>query len=353
MEPTSIGGAWTFTPAVHRDDRGCFLEWFRAGELSGPLGHWPRTAQGNCSVSRRGVIRGIHFASVPPGQAKYVTCVAGAVLDVIVDVRAGSPTYGRWEAVRLDDQDRRAVYLSEGLGHAFTALTDRATVIYLCSAPYAPGREHGVHPLDPDIGIGWPAGVEPVLSPKDAAAPTLAEARRAGLLPDYAECEAYLDGLRKAAGAQPLRPGQHHDEQSRDDEQRAEPGQHVGALVQDHDARGEDGDVAEGVERVGDAQRYPGQRGQPRDRGDAEDQQPEQHPRRGGGAKRQRPAVVGGAGRCDLHAVLEHHLAGSRRGDGEQQQRDVRDRQLAPPWCRCRGGHGRTCVLAERGIRIG
>jgi dTDP-4-dehydrorhamnose 3,5-epimerase len=201
VEPISIAGAWTFTPAVHRDDRGYFLEWFRAGELSGPLGYWPRTAQANCSVSRRGVIRGIHFASVPPGQAKYVTCVSGAVLDVIVDIRVGSPSYGRWEAVRLDDTDRRAVFLSAGLGHAFMALSDEATVIYLCSTPYAPGREHGVHPLDPDIGIEWPADTEPVLSGKDAEAPTLEQARRAGLLPGYADCEAYLGSLREAADA--------------------------------------------------------------------------------------------------------------------------------------------------------
>ena len=201
MEPTSIAGAWTITPAVHRDDRGYFLEWFRAEELSGSLGYWPQTAQANCSVSRRGVIRGVHFASVPPGQAKYVTCVSGAVLDVIVDIRVGSPSYGRWEAVRLDDTDRRAVFLSAGLGHAFMALSDEATVIYLCSTPYTPGREHGVHPLDPDIGIEWPADTEPVLSGKDAEAPTLEQARRAGLLPGYADCEAYLGSLREAADA--------------------------------------------------------------------------------------------------------------------------------------------------------
>jgi dTDP-4-dehydrorhamnose 3,5-epimerase len=197
MEPMGITGAWTFTPAVHRDERGYFLEWFRAGELSESLGYWPETAQANCSVSRRGVIRGIHFASVPPGQAKYVTCVSGAVLDVVVDLRVGSPSYGRWEAVRLDDDSRRAVFLAEGLGHAFTALSEEATVIYLCSTPYSPGREHGVHPLDPEIGVEWPTGTELVLSAKDADAPTLAGARRAGLLPVYADCRAYLDGLRK------------------------------------------------------------------------------------------------------------------------------------------------------------
>jgi dTDP-4-dehydrorhamnose 3,5-epimerase len=199
MKPTGIDGAWTFMPAIHRDDRGSFLEWYRAAELSGELGYWPETAQANCSVSGRGVIRGVHFASVPPGQAKYVTCVRGAVLDVIVDIRVGSPSFGRWESVRLDDTDRQAVFLSEGLGHAFTALSDEATVIYLCSAPYAPGREHGVHPLDPAIGIAWPVDTEPVLSGKDAAAPTLEEARRSGLLPSYADCRAYQASLRQAA----------------------------------------------------------------------------------------------------------------------------------------------------------
>src|ERR1700683_1332085 len=203
MEPTSIGGAWTFTPAAPRDDRGYFREWFRAGELSESLGYWPETAQANWSVSRRGVIRGVHFASVPPGQAKYVACVSGAILDVIVDIRVGSPGYGPWEAGRLDDASGRAVFLAAGLGHAFTAISDEATVIYLCSTPYSPGREHGVHPLDPDLGIEWPAGTEPVLSPKDAAAPTLEQARLAGLLPLYADCEAYLGSLRKAPGALP------------------------------------------------------------------------------------------------------------------------------------------------------
>jgi len=200
MKPTGIDGAWTFTPAIHQDDRGCFLEWYRAAELSGELEYSPETAQANCSVSRRGVIRGVHFASVPPGQAKYVTCVSGTVLDVIVDVRVGSPSFGRWESIRLDDAGRLAVFLSEGLGHAFTALSDEATVIYLCSAPYAPGREHGVHPLDPQIGIAWPGDAEPVLSGKDAAAPTLEEARRSGMLPSYADCLAYQARLRQAAG---------------------------------------------------------------------------------------------------------------------------------------------------------
>ena len=197
MDPLSIEGAWMFTPCVHTDDRGSFLEWFRAGELAGVLGYQPDIAQANCSVSRRGVLRGVHFADVPPGQAKYVSCVSGAILDVIVDLRVGSPGYGRWEAVRLDEQSRRAVFLSEGLGHAFMALTERATALYLCSTPYAPSREHGVHPLDPGLGISWPRDVQPVLSEKDAAAPSLEEARAARLLPDYGACLSFAAGLRR------------------------------------------------------------------------------------------------------------------------------------------------------------
>jgi dTDP-4-dehydrorhamnose 3,5-epimerase len=144
------------------------------------------------------VIRGIHYADVPPGQAKYVTCVAGAILDVVVDVRAGSPTFGKWEAVELTAASRHAVFLSEGLGHAFMALTEDATALYLCSTPYAPGREHGIDPLDPAIGIAWPDddGLSPVLSDKDAAAPSLEEALRAGQLPRYEDCAAYVDELR-------------------------------------------------------------------------------------------------------------------------------------------------------------
>jgi dTDP-4-dehydrorhamnose 3,5-epimerase len=158
-----------------------------------------QVTQANCSISRRGVIRGIHFADVPPGQAKYVTCVNGAILDVVVDLRVCSPGFGRWTAVRLDDENRRAVFVAEGLGHAFMALSDQASALYLCSTPYAPGRERGVHPLDPDIGIAWPADIETVLSEKDAAAPSLTRAQAAGLLPDYHDCQAFAARLRGAA----------------------------------------------------------------------------------------------------------------------------------------------------------
>jgi dTDP-4-dehydrorhamnose 3,5-epimerase len=182
IRPLSIEGAFEITPAQHRDQRGVFLEWYRFDALAAAVGHPLELAQANLSVSARDVLRGIHFADVPPGQAKYVTCVAGAVLDVVVDIRVGSPTFGQWEAVRLDDEDRRAVYLAEGLGHGFCTLSEQATVTYLCSSTYRPGHEHGINPLDPELGIAWGTAA-PLLSAKDAEAPSLAEAQAAGLLP--------------------------------------------------------------------------------------------------------------------------------------------------------------------------
>ncbi|MEZ0065498.1 dTDP-4-dehydrorhamnose 3,5-epimerase [Streptacidiphilus sp. MAP12-20] len=190
-----IEGAFEISPVQHGDPRGLFMEWYRFDHLAEAVGHPLRLAQANLSVSAAGVVRGIHFADVPPGQAKYVTCVRGAVLDVIVDLRVGSPTFGQWEGVRLDDTDRRAVYLSEGLGHGFCALSDDATLSYLCSETYNPTGEHGIHPLDPDLGIEWPAGL-PQLSAKDEAAPTLAEARASGLLPVYEDCRSFTESLR-------------------------------------------------------------------------------------------------------------------------------------------------------------
>ncbi|MFB6781416.1 dTDP-4-dehydrorhamnose 3,5-epimerase family protein [Streptomyces sp. NPDC056352] len=196
MRQLSLEGAWVHEPKIFPDSRGSFHEWFRASELSEAVGHGLQLAQANLSVSRRGTLRGIHFADVPPSQAKYVKCVRGAVLDVIVDIRVGSPTYKQWEAVRLDDMDHHAVYLAEGLGHSFMALTDDATVVYLCSEGYAPGREHGIDPLDPELSIEWPEGITPLLSEKDAAAPSLAEAEKQGLLPSYEACRAYYAQLR-------------------------------------------------------------------------------------------------------------------------------------------------------------
>lgn len=202
----SVPGAWVFTPKQFPDERGRFLEWFRGESFSGALGHPLVVAQANHSISRRGTLRGVHYADVPPGQGKYVYCTAGSVLDVVVDLRRGSPTFGGVDSVVLDDSDRRAVYLAEGLGHAFLATSEWASVTYLCSTPYNPAAEHGVNPMDPQLSLPWPAGVEPLLSGKDADSPTLAEAVEAGALPDFAACTARYAELRGAAGGRPERP---------------------------------------------------------------------------------------------------------------------------------------------------
>lgn len=188
VEELAVPDAYLVTPRIHADPRGAFLEWYRHDELAAVVGHSLTLAQANCSISRRGVVRGVHVADVPPGQAKYVFCVAGAILDVIVDLRVGSPTFAEHVAVRLDDVERRAVYLAEGLGHAFCALTENATVTYLCSTPYTPGAEHGIHPLDPRLALPWPDDLELLLSDKDAAAPSLDEALVAGSLPTMQAC---------------------------------------------------------------------------------------------------------------------------------------------------------------------
>jgi len=180
----------------HGDARGRFTEWYRADVLAGAVGHPLTLAQANHSVSARGVLRGAHFALVPPGQAKYVYCPAGKVLDVVVDVRVGSPTFGVHDAVVLDSEQPRAVYLAEGLGHAFVSLADHSSVTYLVSSGWSPGREFGVHPLDPALDLPWPTGMEFELSAKDLAAPTLEQAREQGLLPTMEQCTARYAELR-------------------------------------------------------------------------------------------------------------------------------------------------------------
>lgn len=186
IRPLAIAGAFEITPRQWSDDRGVFLEWYRADLLNELCGVGLELRQANTSVSRRGVVRGIHFADVPPGQAKHVTVTHGSALDIVVDVRVGSPTFGQWDSVLLDTVDRRAIYLAEGLGHVFIALEEGTTVSYLVSGFYDPLHERAVSPLDPDLAIDFrfPES-ELILSEKDLAAPTLADAARDGLLPSW------------------------------------------------------------------------------------------------------------------------------------------------------------------------
>ncbi len=195
----AIPGAWEISPALYVDDRGVFFEWFTQREFTEVTGHRFDLHQANCSVSAAGVLRGLHFAQLPPSQAKFVTCVRGAVIDVVVDIRVGSPTYGQWDAAHLDGNDRRSVYVSEGLAHGFLALEDDSTVMYLCSAPYAPEREHTILATDPKLAIDWPtvSGTAPCMSGRDLDAPTLEEVRAAGLLPSWDDTRDFIERLRR------------------------------------------------------------------------------------------------------------------------------------------------------------
>jgi dTDP-4-dehydrorhamnose 3,5-epimerase len=193
-----IPGAWEITPTVHGDSRGLFFEWLTDRGFTGFAGHRLDVRQANCSVSAAGVLRGLHFAQLPPSQAKYVTCVSGSVFDVVVDIRLGSPTFGRWDSVVLDDSERRTIYVSEGLAHGFLALQDNSTVMYLCSAEYNPQRELTICATDPALAIDWPlvGGTAPSLSDRDAAAPNFDEVRESGLLPTWEETQRFVAGLR-------------------------------------------------------------------------------------------------------------------------------------------------------------
>jgi dTDP-4-dehydrorhamnose 3,5-epimerase len=200
VRPLDIPDAYELTPVVRRDERGSFTEVFRSDALAEVRGYAPATVQANLSTSKRGVVRGVHFADVPLGQSKYVMAVRGRVLDFVVDLRVGSPSFGTWQAVELDDDKRNAVFLAEGLGHAFVALDDDVAVSYLVSDVFRPDREHGVSPLDPDLALELPLpNAELVLSPKDIEAPSLAEALARDLLPTWEQCQDRYASLRREA----------------------------------------------------------------------------------------------------------------------------------------------------------
>lgn len=187
FQELDIPGAWVFTPTLHTDDRGVFLESFTSSSLEQATGRSLELAQANISQSKKGAVRGIHYALLPPGQAKYIQCVSGSVYDVVVDIRVGSPTFGQWTAVTLDAVERKSVFISEGLGHGFAALEDNTTLAYFCSTPYTPSREFGISPLDPDLAISWPVP-KIVISDKDKSALSLRAAQERELLPTYESC---------------------------------------------------------------------------------------------------------------------------------------------------------------------
>ncbi|MFF3339651.1 dTDP-4-dehydrorhamnose 3,5-epimerase family protein [Streptomyces flavidovirens] len=192
IEETAVPDAYRITPRLLSDARGTFHEAFRHDELERVSGHVFTPLQCNYSTSRRGTLRGMHSVLLPPGQAKFVSCVRGAVLDVVTDVRPGSPAFGVSTSTVLDARSGTGMYVAEGLAHGFVALTDDACVSYLCSTLHIPGTQVDIWPLDPELALPWHRSLtgEPLLSEKDAAAPSLARAAELGLLATYDECRA-------------------------------------------------------------------------------------------------------------------------------------------------------------------
>lgn len=169
---TTLPGVIVIEPVIHGDSRGFFQETYREDVLAG-LGITDRFVQDNHSRSAQGVIRGMHFQAGEHPQAKLVRCARGAILDVVVDIRRGSPTFGEWEAWVLDDERGLQVYCPIGFAHGFQVLSGIADVVYRCSEYYAPDDELAIAFDDPDLSIAW-RDIPPVVSDRDRRAPRLA-----------------------------------------------------------------------------------------------------------------------------------------------------------------------------------
>jgi dTDP-4-dehydrorhamnose 3,5-epimerase len=170
---TRLDGLVLLAPEVHGDERGFFAETWRADDWAA-AGVATEFVQDNHSRSRRGTLRGVHFQTAP-GQGKLVRVARGAVWDVAVDLRRGSPTFGEWEAVVLDDSSHRQLWIPIGFGHGFCVLSESADFVYKCTAYYDPATEAGIRFDDPDVGIEWPSDIELLHSERDRTAPSLAE----------------------------------------------------------------------------------------------------------------------------------------------------------------------------------
>ena len=167
IKDLGIYGAKLIEFKEFKDERGSFAEIFNLPNFN--------VAQVNRSVSKRGVLRGIHIAEVPPGQAKYVTCISGSIFDVLVDLRKSSPTFKQWLGVEISDRNNVAVSIPAGVGHGFLSLEENSTVIYLCDQKYNPQNEFELDAFDHSININWPEGFEFLQSDKDKKAPSLSE----------------------------------------------------------------------------------------------------------------------------------------------------------------------------------
>lgn len=184
----SVEGVVEFSPEIHEDQRGSFVSPFTGEALAAHVGleSFP-AAQLSYSTSRRGTVRGVHFTQCPPGMAKFVCCLSGELQDFVVDLRKASPTFGHWDTTRLSGTTMRALYIPAGVGHGFAALRDGTVMSYMMSGPYIPTHELALSPLDPDLALPLPGGIDLLLSERDRLAPTLKELDERGLLPDPSE----------------------------------------------------------------------------------------------------------------------------------------------------------------------
>ncbi|MFJ9865375.1 dTDP-4-dehydrorhamnose 3,5-epimerase family protein [Streptomyces sp. NPDC101165] len=185
MAETSIPGVYVVEPKQLVDERGTFFESLRTEELGRIVGESFVPRQINYSVSRRNTLRGLHSVTIPPGQAKFVSCVRGALRDFVVDLRVGSPTFGTYESNLLDDTSGRAVYVPEGVAHGFLALADDSCICYVLSSAHVPGTQIDIDPLDPDLAVPWGFTEPPIISDKDRSASSLADALTAGILAEW------------------------------------------------------------------------------------------------------------------------------------------------------------------------
>jgi dTDP-4-dehydrorhamnose 3,5-epimerase len=187
LTPIGIEGAWLADTPVWSDDRGYFLEWFKGNEVLEKTGFDFSVKQANISLSNKGVIRGIHYSLAVDGQAKWVSCLSGSIIDVVVDIRPGSPTYKKVQYFDLKAGDGKALLIGPGLGHGFIALEDKTVISYLLTSQYSPKLEFGILPTDAELNIDWQLksldGVDPIFSAKDSEAPTLAARKLEGKLP--------------------------------------------------------------------------------------------------------------------------------------------------------------------------
>jgi len=193
-QPLKISGSWKIEFQKFDDNRGFFYESFKEEDFKKLIGRNLNIKQTNTSSSSKGSVRGIHYALVPPSQAKLVQCQRGSIKDYVIDIRVGSPTFGQFEEIELNENSASAIFIEEGLAHAFVALENQTVVTYFVTEKYNPEREKGINPFDKTLNVKWP-DLELILSEKDKQAISLDEAKIQGSLPSFDECQKFIKSI--------------------------------------------------------------------------------------------------------------------------------------------------------------